>query len=273
VFNVGQPYLKKFAPRRLGAAVQLDNTLAEVFHENTKLTPLTSRAYGMRIAQVGQSPILQALFEQPYKVYSLMDQEELPKKPPQTELERCILARRSERNYTGEPITREELSRLLYYSYGLTGPGRYRTVASGGALYPLEIYFFALNVEGLEKGIYHYNIEQHCLDAIERRDRVKELKECVYFDTIDVDRTAVVVVITAVFQRVTMKYLDRGYRLILIEAGEVTQNMSLLAQSMGLGSCALGGFQDDNLSRLLGVNGVDEAPLVPLTFGRLPQRE
>lgn len=271
MFNVGQTYLKKFAARRIGAAVQIDNTLAEIFHENTKLTPLTSRAYGLRIGQVTQNPIMQALFEQPYKIYTLMDQEELPKEPPQTELEKCIHARRSERNYTGEPISRGELARLLYYSYGLTGPSRYRTVASGGALYPLEIYIFALNVDGLETGIYHYNIEQHCLEALARGNRLEALKECVFFDTIDIDRAAIVVVITAIFQRMTIKYMDRGYRLILIEAGEVVQNMSLLVQSMGLGGCLIGGFQDDNLSRLLGINGVDEAPLVPMTIGRLPQ--
>lgn len=272
MFNLAQPHLKKFAARRIGATVQLDNTLAEVFHENTKLTPLTSRAYGMRINQVTQNPIMKSLFEQPYKVYSLVDREELAGGAPRNEVERCILARRSERNYTGKPVTREELSRLLYFSYGLTGPGRYRAVASGGALYPLEIYVFALKVEGLDPGTYHYDVEHHSLDAIERRDRSTELAEAVYFDTIDLGRTALVVVITALFQRTTIKYLDRGYRLILVEAGEVIQNLGLMVESLGLGGCALGGFQDDRLSHLLGINGVDEAPLVPFTVGRLPRK-
>lgn len=269
MFDVDQPYLKKFSPPRLGAAVRASSSLSEVFHENTKLTPLTSRAYGQRIGQVNQNPIMQEMFEKPYKVYSLMDREELPAAAPRSDLERLIAARRSERSYTGEPIDREELARLLYYAYGRMGPGRYRAVASGGALYPLELYVCALAVEGLEPGVYHYNVEAHCLDVVERRECRGELEECVYFDGIDLEHAAAVLVITAIFQRMTLKYMDRGYRLILMEAGQVAQNLSLQLVSMDLGGCVVGGFQDDRLSRLLHVDGVDEAPLAPMSVGRL----
>jgi nitroreductase len=55
---------------------------------------------------------------------------------------------------------------------------------------------------------------------------------------------------------------------VLIEAGEVGHNLALLASSLGLGSCLLGGFLDDGLSKLLDIDGVDEAPLLPIVVGR-----
>jgi SagB-type dehydrogenase family enzyme len=76
------------------------------------------------------------------------------------------------------------------------------------------------------------------------------------------------VLVTAIFQRSTFKYQDRGYRLILIEAGEVAQNMTLEATSLGLGACLLGGYLDNDLSGLLEIDGIDEAPLLPVVLGR-----
>src|SRR5262249_44812094 len=147
-----------------------------------------------------------------------------------------------------------------------------RAVASGGALYPLELYVAAFNVDGLQPGVYHYGIETAHLDVVRAGDPREALKGVVNFSGIDIDRAALAIVIAAAFQRTTIKYLDRGYRMILMEAGEVAQNFCLLAASMNLGVCLLGGFQDDHLSEILDIDGVEEAPLVAMVAGRLPTR-
>jgi SagB-type dehydrogenase family enzyme len=206
----------------------------------------------------------------PYKVYSLADRVELPAAPPATAVEETIAARRSCRTFSGEPLQREELSRLLRFGYGLTDPaGRFRAVASGGALYPLEIYVIPNRVEGLERWVYHYDPEHHRLDVVDRTDRWAELPDCVWLsDMKDPDSAAALLVITAVFERTRQKYLDRGYRLVLFEAGEVAHNLSLLTTALGLGGYLLGGFLDDRLSAVLGIDGTEEAPLVPMAVGR-----
>jgi nitroreductase len=56
--------------------------------------------------------------------------------------------------------------------------------------------------------------------------------------------------------------------MILMEAGEAAQNLCLIATSMDLGACLLGGFNDDLLSSFLDIDGVDEAPLLPVLVGR-----
>ena len=252
------------------AALKLDSSLSEIFHENTKLSPLGSRSYGHHIHRFLMSPRSLRLTTGPYKTFTLMDQVDLPSLEPAGDVEETIVARRSCRDFTGESITKEELARLLYFSYGRTAPnGRFRPVASGGGLYPLELYVVPNNIDGLERWVYHYNVETHCLDVVKRKDRWPDLKECVGLqDMKNPDSAAMVLFVTAIFERSTVKYLDRGYRLILLEAGGVGHNLGLMVTALGLAGYLVGGFIDNALSDLLGIDGVDEAPILPIVVGR-----
>lgn len=249
--------------------LEAKNALYEVFHENTKLGPLTGRAFSAWIVNFTRSHRAQKTIEQPYKLYTLMERRELPAVAARSELERTIEERRSVRRFTGAALGLEELSRLLFFSYGRTDRrGYFRAVASGGALYPLEIYVLAWNVEDLAPGIYHYGAESGCLDVVRPGDPFEAFKKLVVWEGIEIDQTAMALVMTAAFRRNAVKYRDRGYRMILMEAGEAAQNLSLLATSMGLGACLMGGFHDDLLSELLDIDGVEEAPLLPVLVGR-----
>ena len=272
--NLEREVLKKITGNGILMPLQAKSSLSEVFHENTKLTPLSGREYSRHIARMTASPQAKRLMAVPYKVYSLFDQVEMEQPEPRTALEESILARKSQRAYTGEPVSLEELSRLLFFTYGRTGPKRnLRPVASGGALYPLEFYVAARNVSGLEPGLYHYSVEHHKLDVLKRGDCWDAVQRYVWLQDIEAEKAAMVVVITAAFMRSTTKYKDRGYRMVLMEAGEAAQNFALLCASHGLGACLLGGFLDDPLAELLGLDGVDEAPLLPIVVGRLPGGE
>ncbi|MEM9557518.1 MAG: SagB/ThcOx family dehydrogenase [Acidobacteriota bacterium] len=243
--------------------------MSEVFHENTKLTPISTRVFRQSMAAFQASKVLKEMTAQPYKKYSLADKAELPAVEPGNALEESLATRRSQRLFTGEAIGREQLSRLLYFSYGRTGDnGRKRPVPSGGALYPLEIYVAARNIEGLEPWLYHYDVEEHALDVVVREDRWAALQNCLALqDMDDPDTCSAVLFVTAIFERSTIKYQDRAYRMILMEAGEVAQSLALLATRLGLGSYFLGGFIDDALSDVLCIDGVGEAPLLPMVLG------
>lgn len=258
--------LKRLATTGRRDAVPAVCSVSELFHENTKLAPLSYRCYCTEIGRLVKSP---EGGKSPYKVYSLGPKLPLPAVVPATQVERGIAARRSGRTYDGSPVLLHELSRLLFYSYGLTDRARgRRAVASAGGLYPLEVYVLALAVTGLDCGIYHYNVENHSLDTIERREILTPLNPCVSLTDVQIDRAALVLVVTGLFRRSTFKYKDRGYRLILMEAGSLAQSFCLVAHRFGLGACLLGGFLDDDLSRLLGIDGQEEAPLLPLVVGR-----
>jgi SagB-type dehydrogenase family enzyme len=249
-------------------ALHRESPLYEVFHENTKLGRWNGRVYSAWAAafaqcRPGQTPLRGG------KIYSLMDRHALPQAEAHTALERTIEARRSIRTFSGAPLGVDQLARLLFFTYGRTDRrGSFRAVPSGGALYPLELYLAALNVDGLEAGIYHYASDTHHLDVVEAGNCHAALRDVLYLKGIDIDRASAVVVVTAAFQRSTIKYCDRGYRMVLLEAGEAAQNLSLLATSMDLGACVVDGFNDDRLSELLDIDGVDEAPLLAAVVGR-----
>ncbi len=52
------------------------------------------------------------------------------------------------------------------------------------------------------------------------------------------------------------------------KAGEAAQNLFLIATCLDLGTCNLGGFNDDLLSELRDIDGLDEAFLLPVLIGR-----
>ncbi|OLE36335.1 MAG: hypothetical protein AUI36_26985 [Cyanobacteria bacterium 13_1_40CM_2_61_4] len=198
-----------------------------------------------------------------------MERRELPPVEARTELERTITARRSVRTFSGAAIGLEELARLLFFTYGKIDPGQiFRTVASGGGLYPLELYVVAFRVDGLEQGIYHYGVETRHLDLVKPFECLAAFKDVGSWQGVDIDQASLAIVMTAAFRRTTSKYLDRGYRMVLMEAGEAAQNLCLMATSMNLGACLIGGFHDDRLSDLLEIDGVHEAPLLPVIVGR-----
>lgn len=245
------------------------STLFEIFHENTKLSPLTSRAYAAWILNFLRSHRSQQLPELSHKVYTLMERQALPRVAAHTPVEQAIAERRSLRTFSGGALTLEELARLLFFSYGRTDArGPFRAVASGGALYPLELYVVAFAIDGLKPGVYHYGSEAGALDAVRLGTSLAEFKAAVNCEGIDAEHAAAALVVSAAFRRSTVKYLDRGYRMVLMEAGEVAQNLGLLTTSMGLGACLVGGFNDDMLSAYLDIDGVDEAPLLPVLVGR-----
>jgi SagB-type dehydrogenase family enzyme len=267
--------LQKLARNSVRLGVNVKNSLYEVFHENTKLGRLSARAYSTWIVNFSRSRNAQHTLKaavhqgQGYKVYTLMDRRALPQLEARTALERTIAARRSIRTFSGGAIGLETLARLLFFTYGRTDPrGMFRAVASGGALYPLELYVAAFKVDGLDPGVYHYGVETGHLDVVKPGDCLAALKDTVIWQGVDIDNAALAIIITAAFRRNTLKYLDRGYRMVLMEAGEAAQNLCLMATSLDLGTCNLGGFNDDLLSEFLDIDGLDEAPLLPVLIGR-----
>lgn len=143
-----------------------------------------------------------------------------------------------------------------------------RTYPSGGGLYPLETYVAVRRVQNLAPGLYHYNVRRHSLETLGG----EEVAEQVFSHLTQEDAAKschLTVLITAVFMRSQYKYGERAYRFVLLEAGHLMQNLCLLAPGLGLGMTPVGGFYDDSLHDLLGVNGVDEAVVYTATAGAI----
>ena len=184
-------------------------------------------------------------------------------------VEKAIAKRRSERNFSRNPMSLAELSHILHYSSGLTDRrSGFRASPSAGATYPIEIYPVINNVEGLTTGIYRYSVSAHELEPIREGDFRQEMAQAALGQRMLIEAN-VVLVLSAIFERTTRRYQERGQRYILLEAGHIAQNTSLVATSMGLGICAIGAFYDEDFNRLLGLDGRQESVLYLVAVGKI----
>lgn len=71
-------------------------------------------------------------------------------------------------------------------------------------------------------------------------------------------KSAVTFLWTAVPDRMTWRYGERGYRYLHLDAGHVCQNLYLAALSVGCGVCAIAAFDDAAMNRLLGIGGEEQ---------------
>lgn len=181
-------------------------------------------------------------------------------------LETAISQRRSVREFLEAPLALEEISQLLWAAQGITHDGWLRAAPSAGALYPLELYLVAADVESLADGIYHYHPRHHTLQLVKHGDKLGKLAAAAY-GQLWIKNSAAAIVIAADYDRTARKYGTRAQRYVHIEVGHVAQNIYLQATALGLGTTIVGAFMDSAVAKVVGVKG-DEAPLAILPLGK-----
>jgi SagB-type dehydrogenase family enzyme len=184
-----------------------------------------------------------------------------------TSIEKAINSRRSIRSYKDIPLKLEEISQILWAAQGITDPQGLRSAPSAGALYPVEIYLLAGNVESLANGIYKYNPHKHSLALIEKGDKREKLCEAALNQSF-LESAPALVIISAIYERTTIKYGDRGIRYVHLEAGHISQNIYLQAVSLDIGTVAVGAFQDEKVKNVLG-SSKNEQPLYIMPIGKI----
>ncbi|SFH26787.1 SagB-type dehydrogenase domain-containing protein [Desulfotomaculum arcticum] len=180
--------------------------------------------------------------------------------------------RKSVRKYTGEKLSPEELNRLLWAVNGTTRGTApkdfyFRTAPSAGGLYPVETYIQINRVRDFKPGIYHYSVPKHGLHLLQEGEFGSSLAGAA-LDQPMVENSAVNFLWTAVTSRTFWKYGQRGIRYIYMDAGHVGQNLYLAAAALDLGCCVIGAFFDDEVNKLLGVDGEDETIVYMASVGR-----
>lgn len=205
--------------------------------------------------------------EQPEEVENLVTVS-LPEPRLQSEVsvEEALSGRRSVRVYAEAPLTLDEVSQLLWAAQGITGAGGARTAPSAGALYPLEVYLAAGEVEGLIAGVYHYKPEPHELVLLKKEDVREALAEAALSQAW-IKEGAIVIVIAAAYERTMVRYGKRGVRYVHMEVGHAAQNLYLQAEALGLGMVVVGAFHDDQVKSLMAMPD-EEVPLYVIPVGR-----
>ena len=181
-------------------------------------------------------------------------------------VEAALRARKSIRSYQGGDLTLAEVSQLLWAAQGITRKNGMRTAPSAGALYPLELYLVAGQIEQLPVGIYKYRIPGHELVQISDEEKRQALAAAGYGQSC-IERGAINIVIAAVYERTARKYGERAVRYVHMEVGHAAQNIYLQAVALELGTVVIGAFDDSRVKKTL-LMDADEYPLCIMPVGR-----
>jgi SagB-type dehydrogenase family enzyme len=208
-----------------------------------------------------------------YKKYDSSKKIELshPDSLKNLPLKEILTKRRSVRDFSPSPISREELSYLLWASTGITrkeGGYEFRAAPSAGALYPIETYVLVNNVKSIAKGLYHYSVRGHLLEELKSGDLSEDVSHAALEQEM-CSRAAAVFIWTAIFQRSKCKYGERAYRYVYLDAGHIGANFALAAVSLGLGSCQIASLFDDEINKIVDIDGTEESVVYMSAVGNL----
>lgn len=181
------------------------------------------------------------------------------------DVNRALQERRSVREYADRPLTLKEVAELLWAAQGITSLGGYRTAPSAGALYPLEVWLAAGRVEGLDKGLYRYDPRGHALKKIRATD-VRDALAQGSLGQMWMASAPAMIIFTAVPARTKSRYGERGMRYVYMEVGHASQNVSLAAVALKLGTVVVAAFDDARIAKILELTS-EEVPLYIMPVG------
>jgi SagB-type dehydrogenase family enzyme len=196
--------------------------------------------------------------------------------PPLTAV---IEGRRSHRRHGPSAITAEQIGDLLYRTarvrrLSMPAPDDAsghtdRPYPSGGDAYELELYVTVGTCAGLARGVYHYDPLGHRLEPVDAdRMAVEELLSAARVAAGTDAPPPVLITMTARFRRLSWRYEGLAYRLVLLNAGTLMQNLYLVSTAMRLAPCAIGAVCIDTATRAFGTDWRVEPCVAQFMVGR-----
>ncbi len=145
-----------------------------------------------------------------------------------------------------------------------------KNVPSGGSLHPMECYLIVQHVEGVAPGLYHYQAQEHALEPLAAP--ATPLRELV-MDAVARQHwfadAHVVVLMSPRFDRTFWKYRQhaKGYRVIALEAGHISQTLYLAATEAGLGAFITSAINEVELEQAFGLDPIRQGAIAVCGFG------
>ncbi len=210
----------------------------------------------------------------PYKIYPEAGAVALPRDLELSPVPALTAVRAAALVDSETPVDREAVARILFCAGGLTRsltvdgqPYHFRAAPSAGALYPVEIYLAASEVDGLETGLYHFSPADLRLRGLRRGDWRMHLARSAGMRSSILEARAVLV-ISAIFWRSTWKYRSRAYRYCFWDTGTMLANVLAAANAEGLPAEVVTAFADDQVETLIGADGEREGIMCLVALGR-----
>lgn len=203
-----------------------------------------------------------------FKEYPRVKRIALPEVSFSGDLQLAISNRKSRRVFSKQSLNTNKLSALFKHACGVIDEkNQRRAYPSAGKRFPLEAYLLVFHPTDLiGPGVYHYAIKGHALEEL-RASAFSSEEIRSLFTYSFAEGAGAALIFTAKFDRNQMKYGDRGYRQILLEAGHMGQNVYLLSEALNISCCALTGTNDEAIEKLLDIDGVTESLVYAFLLG------
>jgi SagB-type dehydrogenase family enzyme len=214
------------------------------------------------------APLQEIPPEEEDSVVPLSQIQETSEAGPARMLYGLLKTRQSRRNFEDGSLDLSTLSFLLWSCEGVRenrGKFSFRTTPSGGARHPLDVYVFARRIEGLKPGFYRYLPLEHSL-VMEREGDDSEVLDKALMGQLW--NSACVIMWAAVPYRSEWRYGKAADKLVALDAGHSCQNLYLACEALGLGTCAVGAYDQRKLDEYMGLDGEDMFALYAAPVGR-----
>jgi SagB-type dehydrogenase family enzyme len=241
-----------------------DISVALAYHEATKHS-YTSVRTGAHHLDWSNRPL-------PYKIYPGAGTLALPRDLSLSSTSMLsVLRERS--NFPEKPLDLEAMTRLLFCAGGLTRRANvggedyhFRAAASAGALYPIEFYLVAGQIDGMERGLYHFLPADLKLHGLRRGDWLPYVARCV--GSTSILQASAVLIMTSIFWRSAWKYRARAYRYCFWDTGTILANLLAAANADALATEVISFFINGPIEELLEVNGDREGVICLVALGQ-----
>jgi len=205
------------------------------------------------------------------------DERALVRLPPYQQVKAplgsVIRSRRSVRRFSGKPLSLQDLSTLLFHAAGVSGhltvenvpePATLgksdhvdvRVAASGGALYPVDLFVVALNIEQLTPRAYRYLPKPHALAPVGPAGPPPAVRSLAQFGELEVEKAGFLLGYVYNVYENARKYGEAGLGFAFIEAGAIAAHIHLVCTALGLGSCDVGSFSKGRFEPLFEADGL-----------------
>jgi len=181
----------------------------------------------------------------------------------ESEFLKIINTRKSDRVYTEQTISLLKLSYVLWCAQGIkeirgNNYATIRTVPCGGARHQFETYLALQNIEGLTDGLYHYLPMTHSIEFLNPKADMKPFIDQALGGQAWANKANINLFLSIVPYRCEWRYGIYAHRVALIDAGHVSQNLYLAANSIGLGGCGVGYIDQAILDEAFELDGQEE---------------
>ncbi len=166
-------------------------------------------------------------------------------------VEEAMHERRSIRSFDPDAMmSLDEVSQILWAAQGITSGSRLRTAPSAGAIYPFTVYLVSERVDSLPSGIYRYSPAENLLELVVEGEFLADIVSA-SLNQRWMSEACLLVALAADYSFITDVYGNRGITYTHMEAGHISQNIYLQCESLALGTCAVGAFEDSAIAGIL----------------------